>query len=73
MARSSETHIAGVYFTISKRSFGASNVALFLPFGCNKQRQTAASGGTKRSSKSSDSASDDVRSGNVKHTAAKGG
>jgi hypothetical protein len=60
-------------FHISKRAFGAINVALFLPFGCNKQQQTAASSGTKRSSKSWDSASDDARSGNVQRTAAKGG
>jgi hypothetical protein len=55
-----------------KRACGAINVALFLPFGCNKEQQTAASSGTKRSSKSWDSASDDARSGNVQHTAAKG-
>jgi hypothetical protein len=28
-------------------AFVAINVALFLPFGCNKQRQMAASPGTK--------------------------
>jgi hypothetical protein len=42
--------IAGVYFT-AQTGMGAINVALFLAFGCNKQQQTAASGGTKRSSK----------------------
>jgi hypothetical protein len=56
-----------------KRVFGAINVALFLPFGCNKQQQAAASSGTKRSSKSRDSASEDARSGNVQHAAAKSG
>ena len=36
---------------ISERRFGAIDVALFLPFGRNKEQQMAASGGAKRSSK----------------------
>jgi hypothetical protein len=49
------------------------DVALFLPFGCNKDRQTAASGGTKRRSEIGGFYGDEARSGNVQQTAAQSG
>jgi hypothetical protein len=49
------------------------NVALFLPFPCNKARQMAASGGASEGRKSADSPKDGARCGNVQHMAAKDG
>jgi hypothetical protein len=45
-------------------------VALFLPFRCTKAQQMAASGGTKRRSKSADYTRDEARSGDAEHVAA---
>ena len=56
-----------------REAFPFQEVALLLPFQCNKEKQTAASAGTKRRSKIADSSSDVAHSSNVQHTAAKGG
>ena len=49
------------------------DVALFLPFGSNKEQQTAARRDTKRRSKIVRFCSDAARRGNVQQTAAKDG
>ena len=57
-----------------KRAFGGSDVAIFLPFECNKEQQTAARAGTKaKSCKSSESTRGEAESGNIQQAAAKGG
>jgi len=52
---------------------GQFDIALFLPFGRNKERQTWASADTSEGRESTDSLSDGVRSGDVRHRAAKRG
>jgi hypothetical protein len=54
-------------------SIDAREVALFLPFGRTKERQTPASAGTKRRAEISILRSARAGSGNVQHTAAKCG
>jgi hypothetical protein len=41
-----------------------------LPFGSNKERQTAAKGGTKRNRKSRDFSDENARASNVRHSQA---
>src|SRR6186713_751525 len=60
-------------FRTARRLKRFSCLALFLPFGCNKEQQTSASVGTRRRSKIVESTRDEAVSGNTRQTPANHG